>query len=85
MDGCANLVAAWSLPDYSAGEARRRDCVCFPDGFSIKASLCIDVYVLVSTMCSVSLVDSPPISLGDQARVTGGVLNERVPSLISCH
>ena len=33
--------------------------------------------VLVSTMYSVSLVDSPSISLGDQARVAEGVLNER--------
>ncbi len=46
--------------------------------------LCIDD-VLVSTISDVSLVDSPSISLGDQARVVEGVLNERVPCLISCH
>ena len=66
-------MAACSLPDYNAGEARRRDRVCFPDGFSIKASLCIDVYVLVSTMCSVSLVDSPSISLADQTKGLEGM------------
>ena len=38
--------------------------------------LCIDDVVLVSTLC-VSLVDSPSISLGDQARVAEGVLNEK--------
>ena len=46
----ANPGAAYSLLDYNAGEARRRDRVCFPDGLSIKAMLCIDVCVLVSTM-----------------------------------
>ncbi len=35
------------------------------------------MYVLVSTVSDISLVDSPSISLGDQARVTKGVLNER--------
>jgi hypothetical protein len=33
--------------------------------------------VLVSTVSDISLVDNPSISLGDQARVTKGVLNER--------
>jgi hypothetical protein len=33
--------------------------------------------VLVSTVSDISLVDSPSISLGDQTRVTKGVLNER--------
>jgi hypothetical protein len=43
--------------------------ISLPWRFSIKAALCIDVCVLVSTMCSVSLVDSPSISLGSSARV----------------
>ena len=34
------------------------------------------ICVLVSTIC-LSSVDSPSISLGDQARVTEGVLNEK--------
>ena len=38
--------------------------------------LCIDGVVLVSTLC-LSLLDSPSISLGDQARAAEGVLNER--------
>ncbi len=33
--------------------------------------------VLVSTVSDISLLDNPSISLGDQARVTKGVLNER--------
>ena len=45
-------------------------------GFNTSCSPVL-ISVLVSTMCSVSLVDGPSISLGDQARVTKGVLNER--------
>ena len=41
--------------------------------------------VLVSTILCVSLVDNPSISLGDQARVMEGVLNEREVLLDSCH
>jgi hypothetical protein len=32
FEGNANLVPTCSLLHYNAGEARRRDCVCFPDG-----------------------------------------------------
>jgi hypothetical protein len=53
----ANLVAACSLPDYNTGEARRRDCVCFPGGFSIKAALCIDVYTRYPSVITLYLGD----------------------------
>ena len=46
----AEQGATCSPLDHNAGEARRRDRVCFPDGFSKKAVLCIDVCVLVSTV-----------------------------------
>ena len=46
--------------------------------------LYIDGVVLVSTVC-LSFVDSPSISLGDQARVAEGVLNEKSSVLVSCH
>jgi hypothetical protein len=67
-----------------AGEARRRKKCLFTWRFSIKVMLYIDGVVLVSTVC-LFLVDSPSISLGDQAKAVEGVLNERVPFLISCH
>jgi len=73
----ANLVAACSLPDYNAGEARRREHVCFPGGFSIKAALCIDVCVLVSTVCCLLSRQSFDIPCWPGEGCWGDVLNER--------
>jgi hypothetical protein len=61
----ADPGASCSPLDHNAGETRRRDRVCFPDGFSIKTMLCIDVCVYSSVQYNVSLVDSPSISLGN--------------------
>jgi hypothetical protein len=46
----AEQGATCSPLDHNAGEARRRECVCFPGGASIKALLCIDV-VYTSVRC----------------------------------
>jgi hypothetical protein len=45
-------------------------------GFNTRCSFVL-MSVLVSTVSDISLVDNSSISLGDQARVTKGVLNER--------
>ena len=73
----AEQGATCSPLDHNAGEARRRERVCFPGGFRYKLQSCIDVRVYSSVQYFVSLVDSPSISLAAQARVTKGVLNER--------
>jgi hypothetical protein len=80
----ADPGAACSPLDHNVGEVwRRKIASAFLEGFN--KSYALYDGVLVSTMYSVSLVDSLSICLGDQTRATEGVLNERVPSLISCH
>ena len=54
--------ATCSPLDHNAGEARRRERVCFPGGASIKALLCIDARC--TRQYDVFLVDGPSISLG---------------------
>ena len=69
----ADPGATCSPLDHNPGEARRRDRVCFPGIFSIKAMLCIDVCVYSSVQYNVSLVDSPSISLAGQAKGVEGM------------
>jgi hypothetical protein len=67
------LLSKWLLVVLlisNAGEARRRECVCFPGDASIKALLCIDARCTRHRQYDVFLVDGPSISLGDQTRVT---------------
>jgi hypothetical protein len=40
---CDEQGATCSPLDHNAGEARRRERVCFPGGFQYKLQLCIDV------------------------------------------